>query len=374
MNQRSNGTVLIVDDDPTVLEYVSVLFKEYGYLVVPCQSANDAMARLKETRVDVVLTDVMMPVVSGIELLDHIHKTEPELPVILMTAYADLDTAVDAVKKGAFDFIIKPFKQDQLVHSVEKAVNYRMFVKMENDYRHILEEFNQGIETLVSERTMSLMALTIADKVRNPVTVIGLTSKKILEEEGVPDKLRGKLTDIVAEVEKLEAIVRDFQTVLKSRQSMFSYEDINGLLKGLVPIIEKEAAYKGASLVMSLSEQPLKINIQKNLLRIAILHVLRNAVEATNNGGSVRVSTSGDKDKITLSISDTGQGIAKADIDKIFDPFYSTKKHRFGMGLALVKQIVSEHMGEISVESEMTRGTTFSMIFPVRWLTNKQTF
>lgn len=374
MNQRSNGTVLIVDDDPTVLEYVSVLFKEYGYLVVPCQSANDAMARLKETRVDVVLTDVMMPVVSGIELLDHIHKTEPELPVILMTAYADLDTAVDAVKKGAFDFIIKPFKQDQLVHSVEKAVNYRMFVKMENDYRHILEEFNQGIETLVSERTMSLMALTIADKVRNPVTVIGLTSKKILEEEGVPDKLRGKLRDIVTEVEKLEAIVRDFQTVLKSRQSMFSYEDINGLLKGLVPIIEKEAAYKGASLVMSLSEQPLKINIQKNLLRIAILHVLRNAVEATNNGGSVRVCTSGDKDKITLSISDTGQGIAKADIDKIFDPFYSTKKHRFGMGLALVKQIVSEHMGEISVESEMTRGTTFSMIFPVRWLTNKQAF
>jgi len=371
MNQRSNGTVLIVDDDPTVLEYVSVLFREYGYLVVPCQSANDAMTRLKETRVDVVLTDVMMPVVSGIELLDHIHKTEPELPVILMTAYADLDTAVDAVKKGAFDFIIKPFKQDQLVHSVEKAVNYSMFVKMENDYRHILEEFNQGIETLVSERTMSLMALTIADKVRNPVTVIGLTSKKILEEEGVPDRLREKLRDIVNEVDKLEAIVRDFQTVLKSRQSMFSYEDINGLLKGLVPIIEKEAAYKGASLVMSLSEQPLKINIQKNLLRIAILHVLRNAVEATNNGGSVRVSTSGDKDKITLSISDTGQGIAKADIDKIFDPFYSTKKHRFGMGLALVKQIVSEHMGEISVESEMTRGTTFSMIFPARWLTNK---
>ena len=369
MNQRSNGTILIVDDDPTVLEYVSVLFREYGYYVVPCKNANDALSRLKETRVDVVLTDIMMPLVSGIELLDLIRKTEPELPVILMTAYADLDTAVDAVKKGAFDFIIKPFKQEQIVHSVEKAVNYRMFVKMENDYRHILEEFNQGIETLVSERTMSLMALTIADKVRNPVTVIGLTSKQLLEEEEIPEKLRHRLGDIVHEVEKLEAIVKDFQSVLKSRQSMFSYEDINGLLMSLVPIIEKEAAYKGASLVMHMSERPLKINMQKNLLRIAILHVLRNAVESTNNDGKVIVTTSADKDKITLSISDTGQGIEKEDIGKIFDPFYSTKKHRFGMGLPLVKQIISEHMSDIRVESEPGKGTTFSMVFPIRWLT-----
>lgn len=368
MTRKSNGTVLIVDDDPTVLEYLSVLLTEYGYVVIPCNSANVAMARLQETRVDVVLTDIMMPVVTGIELLENVRNKEPNLPVILMTAYADLDTAVDAVKKGAFDFIIKPFKHEQLVHSVEKAVNHSMFVKMENDYKHILEEYNQGIETLVSERTMSLMALTIADKVRNPVTVIGLTFKKILEEEGVQDNLRERLKAVVNEVEKLETIVNDFQAVLKSRQSMFSYEDINGLLMGLVPIVEKEASYKGAALVINLSEQPLRMNIQKNLLRIAVLHVLRNAIEATANGGTITVASSGNQDKITLSVSDTGHGITKEDIIKIFDPFYSTKNHRFGMGLPLVKQIVSEHMGEISVESELGKGTTFSMTFPARWL------
>lgn len=361
------ATVLVVDDDPLVLEYILTLLDEYGYGVLPSANAKEAMGLLEVNRADVVLTDITMPGVSGIELLAHVRTKYPGVPVILMTAYADLDTAVDAIKTGAFDFIIKPFKYEQLIHSIEKAVHYYRLMQMEKDYKHILEEFNQGIETLVSERTMSLMALNIADKLRNPVTVIGLTAKKMLEEKDT-GALTKSIWSIVEEVEKLEAIVNDFQSVLRSKQSLFRYEDINDIVSNLVPIIEKEAAYKGADISINLSVRPLKINIEKNLLRIAILHILRNAIEATDKGGRVSVETSGNTDTVTLAVSDTGAGIAKEDVEKIFDPFYSSKMHRFGMGLPLVKQIVSEHMGKIKVESEPGKGTTFSMSFPVRWL------
>jgi signal transduction histidine kinase len=227
---------------------------------------------------------------------------------------------------------------------------------------------NQELETIGAERTMSLMALTVADKVRNPATVIGGISKRILEKEEVSDKLRGNLRNIIDETEKLETIVKDFQTLLDSRRSMFKYDDINRIMEGVIPIIEKEVASKDVELIVNISEKPLKINMQKQLLRVALFHVMRNAVEATSAGDRIKVESFEDRNNAVITISDTGFGIVQEDIDRIFDPFYSTKKHGFGMGLSLVKQILSEHLGELKVESEPGKGSTFKMIFPVRWM------
>ncbi|WP_333652474.1 hypothetical protein [Dissulfurispira sp.] len=107
-----------------------------------------------------------------------------------------------------------------------------------------LTELNQELETMVAERTMSLMALTVADRVRNPAAVIGWTCKRILEKEKVPEKLGENLKDVIDESEKLESIVKDFEALLKSKQSRFMYEDINEIVKGVVSIVEKEADEK----------------------------------------------------------------------------------------------------------------------------------
>lgn len=253
----------------------------------------------------------------------------------------------------------------------------RLYNKIDSDSKKIdsinedLSELNQELETLVAERTMSLMALTVADKVRNPATVIGWACKRILEKEKVSGELSETLKDIIDESRKLETIVKDFETVLKSKQSMFRFDDINGIVRAVVPIAEKEASEKGVHLSVNLSELPLKINVQKNLLRVAILHILRNAIEATPEGGRITITTSAERDNVIITISDTGSGISKEDIDRIFEPFYSTKRLRFGMGLSLVKQIVSEHLGHMSVESEQGKGTTFRITFPVRWIEKK---
>lgn len=140
MSQTGTGAILVVDDNAFVLESTKLLLGGYGFTVTPCKSADEAFSVLKSGSFDAVLTDIKMPGTTGIELLEKIHAYDREMPVILMTAYAELDVAVNAVKKGAFDFIIKPYKPDYLLHAIKKAANYHRLLQIEKNYKHRLEE------------------------------------------------------------------------------------------------------------------------------------------------------------------------------------------------------------------------------------------
>ncbi len=370
MDYGKHGTVLLVDDDPTVLKSTTNLLKRYEYQVFPFSDVDEAIKVLRSNDIDVVVTDIVMPRISGIELLNKVHDIDPQIPVILVTAYADMDKMIDAIKMGAFDFIIKPINIELFTHSVEKAIRYNRMLQIEEDYKHLLEEYSQEIETLVAERTMSLMALTIADKIRNPAAVIGLTSKRLLDKEMDPEKLRSKLKDIIYEADNLDTIVKNFETLLQNKKYIFRYEFIDGHLENVLSINKDHAAAKGVDIVFHPSEHPLKANIQKNLFQIAFSHLIKNSIEATPEGGRIRVSTNEEENHIVITISDSGHGIKQEIIDNIFDPMFSTKDHKFGMGLSLVKQIVKEHMGEISVKSKAGEGTTFTIRLPIRWTEN----
>jgi len=361
------GSVLVVDDEPAVLESSSLLLQEYGYTVSSSPDAEDAVRRFQQNSIDVVVTDIVMPSVSGIELLRQIHAINPTTPVILMTAYADMEKVLGALKIGAFDFIIKPFTAELLIHSVEKAVHYNKLIQMERDYKHLLEEYNQEIETLVAERTMGLMSLTLADKIRNPAAVIGLTCRRMLEKEEVPERLIPKIEGIIGEATKLDNIVKDFQSLLKNRKSMFRYEDVNEVVDSIMPIIENMVANKSIEVEFKRSPHPLKANVQKNLFQIALSHLVKNSMDAIPEGGKISISTRESDDSCVIEIKDTGRGISPEDMDKIFNPLFSSKDKRFGMGLPLVKRIVTEHMGEIGVTSKPGEGTVFRIKLPLRW-------
>jgi putative two-component system response regulator len=132
--------ILVVDDDSLTLDATAGLLEREGYQVSAVDNADKALAFVRDNPVDAILTDINMPRVSGIELLELLHGRQPEIPVILMTAYAELEMAVEAIKKGAFDFLIKPYKTLQLFHSIKKAVDYRRLARMETNYRIELEE------------------------------------------------------------------------------------------------------------------------------------------------------------------------------------------------------------------------------------------
>lgn len=207
MTDKSNSTLLVVDDDAYVLESISTLLKECGYVVHTSHNGNDAMNLVENTAFDVVLTDIKMPQITGIELLQKIHAYDQHVPVILMTAFADLDIAVDAIKLGAFDFITKPYNPDYLVHSVEKAVKYTGFIKMEANYKRVLENTvrvrtQELADALMMVRNMSsevIQRLTAVAEYRDTdtgahIARIGLYSNKIAEAMDMPSSFVETIT------------------------------------------------------------------------------------------------------------------------------------------------------------------------------------
>lgn len=367
MRGRFAGKVIVVDDEAEILETTTSYLEASGFTPIPCASAAVALSVFSQAPVDAVLTDIKMPGLSGIDLLERIRKLDPQIPVILLTGNADVDSAVTAVKKGAFDFILKPYGMKQLVSAVDRAVQHRHALQKEARYRQMLEEMNLQIETLISERSMNLMALAVADRVRNPATVIALTCRNLLDRGPLPEAVRDGVGVIAAEAAKLEAIVADFRRALKERESLFVYADLNDVVRDVVALVEPDAAARKVAFTASLLDRPLLMNMERNLVKLAVLNVARNAIEATPEGGAVRLSSSATGDLAVIEAADSGHGIAPDELQRIFDPFYTTRPHRFGMGLPLVRQIVKGHLGDIDVASTPGRGTTVRMSFPVRW-------
>lgn len=143
------ASVLLIDDDPYVLESVSTFLRHHGYSVSAFDDAQQALAGHGWEGADVVLTDINMPEMTGMELLERVRALAPEIPVILMTAYAELNVAINSIKMGAYDFIVKPYQPEYLLHAVDKGVNYRKLVQNEKNYKRVLED-------TVQERTRQL--------------------------------------------------------------------------------------------------------------------------------------------------------------------------------------------------------------------------
>ena len=204
---EKHDTILVVDDDPYVLESISTLLRAFGFTVRTCDNASSAVQEIQRSSIDVVLTDIKMPGLTGVDLLGMVHKFDAQIPIILMTAYAELDVAVDAIKKGAFDFITKPYNADYLLHTIEKAVKYSDLIRMERDYKKTLEETvrkrtQELSDALVMVKNMSrevISRLTVVAEYRDTATGahisrIGLYSNKIAEELSLEPDFVERLT------------------------------------------------------------------------------------------------------------------------------------------------------------------------------------
>lgn len=352
--ETASDAIITIDEESRIIFANKAVGKIFGYfpdeiigqqmtVLMPERLRNihlSGMKRYKETGERVIKWEALE--------LPGLHRNGQEMP--LEISYGEF------LKDGRHFFT-----------GIVRDITERKLADKEKEYGNMLERFNQKLEILVAERTMNLMALKLADRVRTPAAVIGLTSKKILAKGDIPETAKESLKSIIDEAGNLDAIVKDFQLLVKSKKAEFSYESINEIVRGALAIVEREVAQKSVELVVKLSDQLLKINAQKDLLLMAIFNILRNAVESTPEGGRITVETSGDSDNVMLSISDTGHGIPKETLDKMFDPLYSTEFYSFGMGLPLIKQVVNEHLGEIKVESDTGKGTIFRILFPVRW-------
>lgn len=230
---------------------------------------------------------------------------------------------------------------------------------------------NHEMEDIVAERTMGMVGLRIADHIRNPVTVIGGLCRQVYKRE-LDEASKEKLGDILTECQRMEKIVADFDELVKSKRFLFKREDLNEIAYSTIRLVEHEVKDKAIGLAVNLYDKPLMFNANRQLIKIAIRHVISNGIDATAPGGQITILSGLKEENIYLTITNTGKGMTSEEMHRIFEPFYSTKG-RTGMGLPLVRQIISEHMGEIVIDSNPNIGTAVQFTFPTRWMEKETT-
>jgi len=232
-------------------------------------------------------------------------------------------------------------------------------------------ELNREMETLVMERTMSEMALGIADGIRNPLHIIGGFSHRLLRKAAPDDPARAWAEAIAQEARRLECMVERFEALARRKESFFTQEDLNIVVRETLEMLLPEAESKGLHLLVSYHAAPIYCRINKHLVKVALAHLVRNAIEATPPQGEIRCRISLERDLAEMTIEDTGRGIPPELVEKVFVPFYTTKFGGTGLGMVFVRQIMEEHRGVINLESQVGQGTKVTIRLPLRFIESK---
>jgi len=250
----------------------------------------------------------------------------------------------------------------------------RLYHRMEEDHHHLEETsheilaLNREMEALVMERTMAEMALGMAHGIRNPLHIIGGFSHRLLRKTDPDDPTRTWLSAIAEEARRIEQMVARFESLAQRKESFFNQEDLNEIVGDTLELLRPEIKAKNITLITEFHPQPLMGRFNRHLLKVALSHLVRNAIEANRPHGRIMVRTSVEKNHAILRIQDTGRGMPQEVVDKVFVPFYTTKIGGTGLGMVFVRQIVDEHRGEITLNSSVGRGTTVNIQLPHRFV------
>jgi two-component system, sporulation sensor kinase E len=224
-------------------------------------------------------------------------------------------------------------------------------------------------------RAESLAALTtltagVAHEIKNPLGSIGIHLELMKKEMSgkrqiETQKVMENLLIIKEEVERLNRIVMDFLFTVRPMNAELSYDELNRVVRELLDFMKFELAEAGITVDTDLAKASPQILVDERYMKQAVLNILKNAISAMPDGGTLRVQTVQKGNELLLKISDTGVGIPDEHMDKIFEPYFTTKDFGSGLGLTLVYKIVKEHMGDIEINSKVGEGTSITLSFPV---------
>ncbi|RLB90407.1 MAG: PAS domain-containing sensor histidine kinase, partial [Deltaproteobacteria bacterium] len=210
----------------------------------------------------------------------------------------------------------------------------------------------------------------VAHEIRNPLNAIGMASQS-LQAEYLPADTKereefSRLTGIVRdEVRRLNGIIEEFLTFSRSRRLKLRRSSITELLQKVVDIMKEEAESRQITINTRWGKSPAMVRMDADKVQQALLNIIKNAMESTSGAGKITVSVEPrEKDQVIVNITDTGSGIAPEEIDRIFDPGYTTKEKGLGLGLPLAYEIIRAHGGEVRIQSNKGSGTTFEITLP----------
>ena len=356
--------ILIIDDEEIVRDSCIQILAKRNYQVVTAKDGTEGLEMLENFQPDLALVDLKMPGLSGYEVLDRIHEYDPTIVTVVITGFATVDSAVESMKKGTYDFLPKPFKPDELRLIVQRGLERRKLVLETIALRKEKEMLREQFAAIVSHELKSPLGAV-------QQSMYGLASdledKLSDEQKNRIERLQSRIADLIKLVNTwLRAISVDISTIHEN----FGPVSIADTTLKAVENVQPQAVRKDITIETSIEESLEPINGNEGTLVEAVVNIIGNAVKYTPMGGHITVSAREETDNILIEIEDNGVGIAAEDIPHIFDDFYVGKtkpeeERRSGVGLAITKRIIDAHDGSIIVESELGKGSTFVIHLPI---------
>ena len=364
--------VLVVDDEPGMREGCRRILSAEGYGV---EIAGDGQTGLDlflaRRNFDAVLVDLKMPRMSGLELTEHIRRHDPDVLILVIKAYAAIETAVEATKRGAYGYIPKPFTPDELLLPLRNGLAHRALSVEARKLREQVERHRQEME----KARFTFISL-VAHELRSPLAAVeGCVEAVLASAKEITPEDRALLERARRRCSGLRTMVGDLLslTTLQTGNFVLRRADVSvgEVVAEAVAAHRESAGEKRIALTCDLPPQTPVLQADRDALRMVFSNLIDNAVKYTSEGGHVGVTLATSGDAVSVQIADDGIGMTPEEQAHAFDEFYRARNSAAaqvpgtGLGLTLVKRLVEMHGGSVNVRSASEKGSIFTVLLPL---------
>ena len=355
--------ILIIDDEEALRDGCSQVLEKAGYAVLTAEQGIEGIKLAREHLPDMAFIDLKMPNISGMEIIEILSRDIPDIVLVMITGFATIVSAVEAMQKGAYDYLPKPFNPDQLRALAKRGLEHRNLK---------IETKRLRVEKDLMERNFITF---VSHEMRSPLVVIRQYIEALNEIAG--DRFDKDVKEIIERcrkrIQNLEELVEHWLDISRIEDGTFAQQKVSLSLDSIIsrsveemiPVCRKRGIFLETNIPQKL---PQITGDAESLVRV-FTNIIGNATKYTPEGGKITVTCQHDEFYIKVSIADMGTGIPPDKLPLIFDPFFrcggKNEKHSgSGLGLTFCKKIMESHKGCIAVSSKESEGTTFVLTFP----------
>lgn len=402
------NSVLIVDDDSRFTEKVKTFLEKEGYDVLTAQNGQKGLEIINFNKIDVIMADIEMPVMNGIELLERAKRLYRDIEVIMITGYGDEELAVKSLRQGATNYLRKPIDLEELGIAIKNSIE-RIILHRNQLYRNrelkinteIISKINEELEGKIEERTKELsqtqaqlfqtsklatlgeVSAGLAHELNQPLTSISLAAAGIkrLMEKGLltEEEIKESMLDIENGIHRMSNIITHIRTFARQDTFGFCQMDVNKSVKNALNLLYEQLRLHEVEVIKEFAHDLPLITGESYQIEQVVINIISNARDALNEqvekgekrlkdwSRKLEIRTSLKGDWVCIDISDNGIGMSGETKQKIFDPFFTTKEvgKATGLGMSISYGIIKSHKGRIDVESEERMGTTVTIALPM---------
>jgi signal transduction histidine kinase len=364
-------SILIVDDEPGLRSSLVMAFETQGYRSAGAASAVEALEMLRETAFEVLLTDIVMPGMDGLSLMDRVRPDYPDTAVILMTGGATVESAVRALKGGASDYVVKPFRLAEILHVVERC-REQHGLRRENLQ---LSELNRRLQEL--DQLKSNLLSAVSHEFRTPLTIMHGWLDLLLKGQFGPvsPEQRESLAAVHKSAVRLGRLISNLLAFVEYERGQGDRASdavsIEHLLRDAAAELTPECAERQVRLAVDAAVDLPMLKGDGARLRLVFLNLMENAVKFNEPGGAVVVTAKTHDARLEVQVVNSHGTVPPERVQRLLQPFTqgdmgpSRRAGGLGLGLAVARAIVQAHGGELRLETDGGHGTSVRVRLPV---------